>query len=92
MANKKGPSIGFGRTPMPDEAGDDLPEQGSQQPAEKPLEPPLADPVFVDSVVMYEILKRYNLMPLTPVSSFEYQLVQVIAGLEKRVRELDHGL
>ena len=56
------------------------------------LEPPLAEPVFVDTVVMYEFFKRYNLFPLTPVSPFEYQLVQICAGLEKRIRTLDPDL
>ncbi|TPG71981.1 hypothetical protein [Hymenobacter nivis] len=84
----KNDPIGFGRKAMPDEVGN---EQASEQPAHEP-EPPLVEPIFVDDVVMYEILARYNLLPLAAVSRFEYQLVQVIAALEKRVRELDPDL
>lgn len=87
---KKAPPIGFGRQPLPDEAGAD--EQQTPPPAEKQLPPPLVEPIYVDDVVMYEFFKRYNLLPLTPVSRFEYQLVQICVALEKRVRELDPDL
>ena len=92
MAKKKDAPIGFGRQPMPDEAGNNTNDDESQGPPVKQLEPPLAEPIFVDSVMMYELFQRYNLQPLTHISPFEYHLVQVIAGLEKRVRELDHDL
>lgn len=72
---------------MPAELLDDEFEQD-----EKFLPPPLVEPIFVDDVVMYEFFKRYNLLPLTPVSRFEYQIVQIAAALEKRVRELDPDL
>ena len=86
---KKQPPIGFGRTPMPGDAGH---EPGDEQPTGKPerqIPPPLVEPIAVDDVEMYEILQRYNLQPLVPLAKFEYQLVEVIAALEKRVRELD---
>lgn len=87
---KKAPKdpTGFGRKPMPDAAGHD---EASEQPAPEPA-PPLVEPIFVDDVEMYAILARYNLMPLAGMSKFEYQLVQVIAALENRVRELDPDL
>ncbi|MDO7853149.1 hypothetical protein [Hymenobacter convexus] len=84
--SKKTPPIGFGRNPDDDDGGAKTP------PPEKVLEPPLAEPIFVDTVVMYEMFKRYNLFPLTPVSTFELQLVQVIGGLEQRIREIEHIL
>lgn len=87
---KKQPPIGFGRPPMPDEAGDDSP-QGQARP-ERQLPPPLVEPIAVDDVEMYEIFTRYNLQPLLPPAKFEYQLVEIIAALEKRVRELDPDL
>ncbi|WP_201979368.1 hypothetical protein [Hymenobacter rubidus] len=88
---KNAPPIGFGRIPF-DDLDDATDEGAKHQPEEKPLEPPLAEPIFVDNAVMYELFKRYNLWPLTPLSPFELQLVQVIGGLEKRVRELDPDL
>jgi hypothetical protein len=91
MAKTKNAPIGFGRLEMPADAGH-APEPDSSQPPEKELAPPLVEPIYVDDVVMYEFFQRYNLMPLTPVSKFEYQLVQIAAALEKRVRELDHDL
>ena len=89
---KKGPPIGFGRTPMPDEAGDDSPEGGEQKPARRQPPPPLVEPVAIDDVEMYEILGRYGLQPLVPLAKFEYQLVELIAALENRIRELDPDL
>ena len=56
---------------------------------EQPLPPPLVAPVYVDDVTMYEFFQRYRLLPLTPFSRFEYQLVQIAAALEQRIRELD---
>jgi len=91
MASKKQPPIGFGRAPMPDEAGDHAPEEGSQK-AKREVPPPLVEPIAIDDVEMYEILGRYNLQPLVPLAKFEYQLVEVIAALEQRVRELDPDL
>ena len=92
MADKKNaPPIGFGRNPFDDDA-DPTDGGAKHDPEEKPLEPPLAEPIFVDTVVMYEILKRYNIHPLVPLGTTEFQLVQVIAGLEKRIRELDYSL
>lgn len=87
MAKKQGAPIGFGRTPMPDEAGANLPNEGGH-PAERQPAPPLVAPIAVDDVELYEILQRYNLQPLVPLAKFEYQLVEVIAALEQRVREL----
>ena len=91
MAKKNQPPIGFGRAPMPDEAGDHAPEQGAKSGRREPP-PPLVEPIAIDDVEMYEILQRYNLQPLVPLAKFEYQLVELIAALEKRVRELDHDL
>ncbi|GAB3334377.1 hypothetical protein ACFQT0_19415 [Hymenobacter humi] len=82
--------IGFGRNPFEDDAPTD--EESKPAAEEKQLEPPLAEPVFMDTVVMYELFKRYNVPPLMPVSAFEMQLVQIIGGLEKRIRELDPDL
>lgn len=89
MAKKQDAPIGFGRKPMPDEAGDT--EQAQGQP-ERELDPPLVEPKAIDDVTMYEILTRYNLRPLLPPAKFEYQLVEIIAALEDRVRELDPDL
>ncbi|MGI4870685.1 MAG: hypothetical protein ACRYFX_05835 [Janthinobacterium lividum] len=86
---KKDAPIGFGRKPMPTEAGDEFEDE---QPAQRQVPPPLVEPIAVDDVEMYEILQRYNLQPLVPLAKFEYQLVEVIAALEKRVRELDPDL
>ena len=79
MAKRKD-AIGFECKSMPDEVS-----------PEKELEPPLVVPVYVDDVEIYELFQRYNLL-LVPVSCFEYQLVQICAALEKRVRELDPDL
>lgn len=92
MAKKNQPPIGFGRAPMPDEAGDNFPDEGKQHPAERQLPPPLVEPIAMDDMEMYEIFTRYNLQPLLPPAKFEYQLVEIIAALEKRVRELDPDL
>ncbi|MGI4871451.1 MAG: hypothetical protein ACRYFX_09770 [Janthinobacterium lividum] len=89
MAKNNQPPIGFGRTPLPDDAGD---EQPTGKPAQRQVPPPLVVPLAVDDVELYEILQRYNLQPLVPLAKFEYQLVEVIAALEKRVRELDPDL
>jgi hypothetical protein len=89
---KKDAPIGFGRKPMPDEAGDDSPEDGEQQSAKRQPPPPLVEPVAIDDVQMYEILGRYGLQPMVPLAKFEYQLVELIAALENRIRELDPNL
>ncbi len=89
---KKQPPIGFGRTPTPVEADDfeeepDPPEKEENDWPELP--PPLASPVFVTELERYELLQRYDIRSLVPMSAFEMQLLMVIAGLEKRIRELD---
>ncbi|MDO7877840.1 hypothetical protein Q5H93_24095 [Hymenobacter sp. ASUV-10] len=56
---------------------------------EQPLPPPLVEPLYVDDVTMDQFFQRYHLLPLTPVSKFEYQLVMICAALEQRIRELD---
>lgn len=89
---KKQPPIGFGRTPMPDDASGDAPQGEGQTRPERQIPPPLVEPIAVDDVEMYEIFARYNLQPLLPPAKFEYQLVEIIAALEKRVRELDPDL
>jgi len=90
---KNQPPIGFGRTPMPDEAGHELAdEQPKGKKPQREVPPPLVEPLAIDDVELYEILQRYNLQPLVPLAKFEYQLVEVIAALEKRVRELDPEL
>jgi hypothetical protein len=73
---------------MPDAAGQ---EPAVEQPKKTPREvpPPLVEPLAIDDMELYEILQRYNLQPLLPLAKFEYQLVEVIAALEQRVRELD---
>jgi hypothetical protein len=76
---------------MPDAAGDHAPEEGAK-PGRREPPPPLVEPIAIDDVEMYEILARYGLQPLVPLAKFEYQLVEVIAALEKRVRELDPDL
>ncbi len=92
MRAKKQQPIGFGRTPMPDEVGDDAPGQGGHHPAQRQPPPPLVEPIAIDDVELYEILQRYNLQPLVPLAKFEYQLVELIAALEQRIRELDPDL
>ena len=87
MAKKNQPPIGFGRTPMPDEAGDHAPEKIKRE-----VPPPLVEPLALDDMAVYEILQRYQLQPLVPLAKFEYQLVELIAALEQRVRELDPDL
>jgi hypothetical protein len=74
---------------MPDEAGH-TPE--ATHPAQRPPQPPLVEPLALDDVAVYEILQRYQLQPLVPLAKFEYQLVELIAALEQRVRELDPDL
>lgn len=86
---KKQPPIGFGRTPMPNEAGH---EPEADKPAKREVPPPLVEPLALDDLAVYEILQRYQLQPLVPLAKFEYQLVELIAALEQRVRELDPDL
>jgi hypothetical protein len=90
MAMKNSP-IGFGRTPMPDEAGNDVLKAGRPL-AERSSQPPLVKPLALDDMAVYEILQRYQLQPLVPLAKFEYQLVELIAALEQRIRELDPDL
>lgn len=94
MAKKKNtPPIGFGRTPTPpnDDDLDEAPDPPEEQEEDDipTAAPPLAQPVFVGEMERYEIMSRYDIRPLTPISAFEMQLIQIIAGLEKRIRELD---
>lgn len=89
MSKKKQPPIGFGRLDMPDDAGQ---EAQAGHPAHRPVPPPLVEPLALDDVAVYEILQRYQLQPLVPLAKFEYQLVELIAALEQRVRELDPDL
>jgi hypothetical protein len=84
--NKKGPPIGFGRSAPHQDAFDE-----AADPPEKPEKkclPPLAAPIPVGDMEMYELFTRYDLLPLLPPSTFEYKLVEVIAGLEARILEL----
>ena len=81
---KKQPPIGFGRQLPPEEAAPETPSA-----PETPLMPPLAVPLAIGDTEVYALLARYDLRPLLPISTFEYQLVQVIAGLEKRLLEVD---
>lgn len=76
---------------MPNEAGDHAPEEGAK-PVRREPPPPLVEPIAIDDVEMYEILGRYGLQPLVPLAKFEYQLVELIAALEQRIRELDSNL
>lgn len=85
----KQPPIGFGRLEMPDDAGH---EPEGDKPARRETPPPLVEPIALDDVAVYEILQRYQLQPLVPLAKFEYQLVELIAALEQRVRELDPDL
>jgi hypothetical protein len=89
MSKKKQPPIGFGRLDMPDEAGH---EPESTKPAERQIPPPLVEPLALDDLAVYAILQRYQLQPLVPLAKFEYQLVELIAALEQRIRELDPDL
>jgi hypothetical protein len=89
MSKKKQPPIGFGRLDMPDEAGQ---EPTNDKLAERQSLPPLVEPIALDDVAVYEILQRYQLQPLVPLAKFEYQLVELIAALEKRIRELEPDL
>ena len=95
-SKKKAPPIGFGRTPTPvepdefDEAPDPPEEEESFD--FPPPPPPLATPVFVTDLERYELLQRYDIRSLVPMSAFEMQLIMVIAGLEKRIRELEPDL
>ena len=88
MAKNQNP-IGFGRTPMPDAAGQ---ESDGEPKLERQLPSPLVEPRAIDDIEMYEIFERYNLQPLLPPAKFEYQLVEIIAALEQRIRELDPNL
>lgn len=89
MSKQKQPPIGFGRLDMPDEAGH---EPTGAKPAERQIPSPLVEPLALDDLAVYEILQRYQLQPLVPLAKFEYQLVELIAALEQRVRELDPNL
>ena len=88
MAKKKNqPPIGFGRSAPTQDSFDEAPDP-PEQPAERKLMPPLATPLPVGDMEMYELFTRYDLQPLLPPSTFEYKLVEIIAGLEARILEL----
>jgi hypothetical protein len=84
---KNAPPIGFGRSAPPADAFDEAPDP-PEAPEEKKLMPPLAAPIAIGDTQMYEIFTRYDLRPLLPPGTFEYQLVEIIAGLEARILEL----
>lgn len=84
--------IGFGRESYladPNGTGDGFQWQPGAAPAEEPQEPPkrqpLGTPLPIDDLVAQQILEAYNLYPLAPLSKFEYQLLEIIAGLEKQL-------
>jgi hypothetical protein len=88
MAKKKNaPPIGFGRSAPPTDPFDEAPDP-AEAPEEKKLMPPLAAPIPVGDMEMYQLFTRYDLQPLLPPSTFEYKLVEIIAGLEARILEL----
>ncbi|MBO0360741.1 hypothetical protein J0X19_22460 [Hymenobacter sp. BT186] len=63
-------------------------DEEEQKPA-APARQPKAAPVYVGTSESLEILAAYDLFPLTPLSNLEQQLVQVVAGLEQRITELE---
>ena len=83
--------IGFGRKNAdtdPNGTGDGFqwqpeatPEQELQEPTKRLA---LGTPLPLDDLVAQQILEAYNLYPLAPLSKFEYQLLEIIAGLEKQ--------
>lgn len=97
MAKTPARPIGFGREkdPDPNGTGDGFlwqpgdaaaPEEPAQGP---PLRQPKAAPVYVGTGEGLAIMAAYDLFALTPLSNLEQQLLQVVAGLEKRVEELE---
>ena len=93
MAKTPKRPIGFGREPDPNGTGDgykwqpgdaDVPDKSVETPPRQPR----VEPVFVSTIEAQQILAAYNLFPLTPLSTLEHQLLQVIAALEKRVDDL----
>jgi hypothetical protein len=86
--------IGFGRqNPDPNGTGDGFQWQPGDAPASPdetslPARQPKATPVYVGAGEGLAILGAYDLYPLTPLSNLEQQLLQVVAGLEKRIEEL----
>ena len=96
MAKKETPRpIGFNRMdPDPNGTGDgwrlDAPEHTLEEPDPgPPPRLPKAAPVYVGAGEGLAILAAYDLFPLTPLSNLEQQLLQVVAGLEKRIEELE---
>ena len=89
--------IGFGRQDSdPNGTGDgfqwqpgDAAAPAEESTPEPPPRQPKAAPVYVGVSEGLEILKAYDLFPLTPLSNLEQQLLQVVAGLEKRIEELE---
>ncbi|MBC6698872.1 hypothetical protein [Hymenobacter sp. BT190] len=95
MAKTPTRPIGFGRDkdPDPNGTGDGFEWQpGAAAPEEPAPEPqprlPKAAPAYVGTGEGLAILKAYDLFALTPLSNLEQQLLQVVAGLEKRIEEL----
>jgi hypothetical protein len=98
---KKQPPIGFGRKEQfledPNGTGDGARfrlDKSAEEPTppERPNRLPLVEPIAVDDLEMNDILEAYNLFPLVPLAKFEYQLVEVIAALEQRLRQVDPDL
>jgi hypothetical protein len=93
-SNEKVP-IGFGRRPDPDPngTGDGFRYlQGldhEQAPEEKPARLPKVVPAYVGQSEAFEILGAYDIFPLTPLSTTELQLLQIIASLEKELGKQD---
>ncbi|WBA42985.1 hypothetical protein [Hymenobacter canadensis] len=95
MANTRQRPIGFGRENESDpngtgdgfqwQPGDAVPEEPAPDP---PPRQPKAEPVYVGTGEGLAILAAYDLFALTPLSNLEQQLLQVVAGLEKRIEEL----
>lgn len=92
---KKAP-IGFGRKPDPDPNGTgdgfrlhsgDVADESEGKEQGPPPRQPKATPVFVGDIEAHAILSAYNLFPLTPLSTLEHQLIQVVAGLERELEK-----
>lgn len=83
--------IGFNRAdPDPNGTGDGwrLNEREQEPEQGPPPRHPKAAPAYVGTSEGLTILAAYDLFALTPLSNLEQQLLQVVAGLEKRIEEL----